>query len=154
VGKIGIDDIVVKVPDSDKGTKETNLSVYQGDIFRISFQAWAQSCSKLTGDEVNYLLGNNPTTTFGQHYCDFANNSSQLVMHTKLRRMDCIIEKEMSGYEDGNPKDDGIESVVVNPKNELPVRMSMVVSVSPQEEKELKISNKYGFTMLVTKHDE
>lgn len=154
VGRIGIDDIVVKVPDSDKGTKEANLSVYQGDIFRMSFQAWAQSYSKLTGDEVNYLLGNNPTTTFGLHYCDFANNSSQLVMYTKLRRMDTIMEKEMSGNEDGNPNDDGTESVVFNPKNELPVRISMVVSVDPQEEKELKISNQYGFTMLVTKHDE
>ena len=88
IAEIGIDEHVIEVPDRDSGTKESNLSKYGGDFLRENFRFRASTIAKLSPDEVAYLLGNKPVSTVGRHYIDFLNDTSQLIMHEKLNRMD------------------------------------------------------------------
>lgn len=82
---------MVTIPDYQKGSKETNLSHYQGDFFRENFKYWAQELCKFTTDELAYHVGNIPATTFGKFYCDFLNDVSQLTLYVKLQRLGAIL---------------------------------------------------------------
>lgn len=95
---VGIEDRIIEIPDSEKGTKETNLNRYQGDFFRENFRHWALTRAKLTSDETLYLLGNKPETTFGIYYCDFLNDASQLMIFVKLLRWDAVFAANNFGY--------------------------------------------------------
>lgn len=86
-----IDEHVIVVPDYKKGRKETNLAHYYGDFFRENFKYWAQELCKLTPDELAYLVGNIPASTFGRFYCDFMNDASQLVLFVKLQRLNAVL---------------------------------------------------------------
>ena len=97
VVSVGIDDRIIEVPDIKTGTKETNLNRYGGDFFRENFRHWALNFAKLTPDEIQYLLGNKPATTFGIFYCDYLNEASQLMMHVKLQRLDAFLRRENAG---------------------------------------------------------
>lgn len=87
VGAIGIQDIIVDLPDMDEenGTKETNLASYRGDIFRAHFRYRAIECG-FTESEIQYFLGLRQTSPFGKNYCDYLNDFSQLAMYQKLCR--------------------------------------------------------------------
>jgi hypothetical protein len=89
--RIGVPEHIIAVPDNDNGTKETNLNHYSGDLFRENFRYWSLSYSKLSEDEVSYLLGNKRKTTFGRYYCDYLNDASQFVLRTKLQRLSAMI---------------------------------------------------------------
>lgn len=97
VAEAGINDRIIEVPDIENGTKETNLNRYGGDFFRENFRHWALNFAKLTPDEIQYLLGNKPATTFGIFYCDYLNEASQLMMHVKLQRLDAFLRRENAG---------------------------------------------------------
>lgn len=88
---VGIPAHIVEIPDNEKGTKETNLNHYGGDFFRENFRYWALNKAKLTIDEVLYLIGNKPETTFGMFYCDYLNDASQLMLYVKLLRIDAFL---------------------------------------------------------------
>lgn len=88
---VGIDDRVVDVATTDKGTKETNLNQYGGDFFRENFKHWGQALGCFNTDELMYLIGNKPDTTFGRYYCDFLNDASQLMMAIKLQRISAML---------------------------------------------------------------
>ncbi|WP_458407291.1 hypothetical protein [Anaerotignum sp.] len=90
ISLVGIPDHIIEIPDKEKGTKETNLNHYGGDFFRENFRYWALNKAKLTIDEVLYLIGNKPETTFGIFYCDYLNDASQLLMFVKLLRLDTL----------------------------------------------------------------
>jgi len=90
ISSLGIPDHIIKIPDKEKGTKETNLSHYGGDFFRENFRYWALNKAKFSIDEVLYLIGNKPETTFGIFYCDYLNDASQLVLYTKMLRLDTL----------------------------------------------------------------
>lgn len=87
VGAIGIQDIIVDLPDMDEenGTKETNLASYRGDIFRSNLRYRAIECG-FTESEIQYFLGLRQTSPFGKNYCDYLNSFSQLAMYQKLCR--------------------------------------------------------------------
>ena len=93
ISLLGIPDHIIEIPDKEKGTKETNLSHYGGDFFRENFRYWALNKAKFTIDEVLYLIGNKPETTFGIFYCDYLNDASQLVLYTKLLRLDTLFSE-------------------------------------------------------------
>lgn len=90
ISLLGIPDHIIEIPDKEKGTKETNLSHYGGDFFRENFRYWALNRAKFTIDEVLYLIGNQPETTFGIFYCDYLNDASQLILYTKMLRLDTL----------------------------------------------------------------
>lgn len=93
ISLLSIPDHIIEIPDKEKGTKETNLSHYGGDFFRENFRYWALNKAKFTIDEVLYLIGNKPETTFGIFYCDYLNDASQLVLYTKLLRLDTLFSE-------------------------------------------------------------
>jgi len=83
---IGISDHIIEIPDSKGGTKETNLSRYGGDFFKENFRYWTRELCKMQQDEILYLIGNKPATTFGRYYCDFLNDAVQLQLLVKMQR--------------------------------------------------------------------
>lgn len=91
ISMLGIPDVAVSIPDLDGGFKDTNLSKYQGDLLRENFRYWALTKAKLLDDEIQYLLGNRRSTTFGIFYCDYLCDASQYLLYSKLRRMDAIL---------------------------------------------------------------
>lgn len=83
-----IPDEFIYVPIDDGGVKETNLAHYGGDLFRANFQYYALSTARFSQDELRYLLGNTPATTFGRYYCDFLNDAVQFILYRKLMRLE------------------------------------------------------------------
>lgn len=66
--QLHLPDKLIEIPTKDNGSIETNLNRYSGNFFRENFRFWVSTYAKLSGDEVQYLLGNRPDTTFGQFY--------------------------------------------------------------------------------------
>ena len=94
VRSIGIPEIVVSLPDKANGTKETNLTSYHGDIFRTNFRYQSNYTCGFTESEIRYILGLRQISTFGQNYCDYLNNFSQLIMYQKLCRWDAVLRAD------------------------------------------------------------
>lgn len=63
---------------------------YAGDILRENFKFMATDFANFTPDEIAYILGNQTDTTAAQHYIDFKNEISQLLLYVKMRRIDAI----------------------------------------------------------------
>lgn len=81
-----IPDQIIQIPDTQKGTKETNLNRYQGDIFRSNLRFYLQEKAEpvVDIDEMMYLLGNTCVTTFARNYYDFEQELSQFLLWEKL----------------------------------------------------------------------
>lgn len=84
VRAVNIPPRVILVPDQEKGTVETNLSHYSGDIFRSNFRSHGLQAARLEVGELAYLIGNKPQTTFESHYFDYMNDGEQFIIWTKL----------------------------------------------------------------------
>ena len=61
--KLGIKEDLVSIPTEDNGTKDTDLSLYSGNLLRENFRFHAETKCSLTEDELCYLLGNDRATT-------------------------------------------------------------------------------------------
>ena len=87
VRAIGIPDNIVSLPHPDDidGTKETNLSVYKGDIFRSNFHHYVNHICGFIDEESRYILGMKQVTPFGNNYCDFTNPLSQFTIYKKMQ---------------------------------------------------------------------
>lgn len=84
--ELGIEDDVIMVPDEKRGTVETNLAKYYGDLLRENFRfRAAEKCGMTTG-EIAYLLGVQATVTHERFYCDYSNTYKMLQMQRKLQR--------------------------------------------------------------------
>ena len=88
---VALPDHIIPVPDNMKGSKETNLSKYYGDFFRMNFSYWLRTTAQFNTDELQYVLGNQAQTTFGHYYCDFLADSSQLILLKKLQRWEAVL---------------------------------------------------------------
>ena len=76
----------VVLPDKEGNEIETDLNIYNGDIFRTNFRDKALNVAGFGLDELNYYLGLKRPDTFSQHYCDYTNQYVQLQMARKLDR--------------------------------------------------------------------
>lgn len=74
IKKLNIPAVIIPIPDNSKGTIETNLAYYPGDIFRTNFDYYARHTGKFELGEIEYFLGLQPSTTFSRNYCDYAND--------------------------------------------------------------------------------
>lgn len=81
---IGIEHVTLIIPDEKDGSKESDFTQYQSDIFRTNLRYRLKNTCGFTNSECDYVLGVQMKNTFAKHYCDFANPLSQLVMLTKL----------------------------------------------------------------------
>lgn len=80
----GIPDQIIQVPSKKKGVIETNLSHYQGDIFRSNFRFYGLQLARLEEGELDYIIGNKPDTTFESYYLDYTNQAVQYAIWMKL----------------------------------------------------------------------
>lgn len=81
---IGIEHVTLTIPDEKDGSKESDFTQYQSDIFRTNLRYRLKNTCGFTNSECDYVLGVQMKNTFAKHYCDFANPFSQLIMLTKL----------------------------------------------------------------------
>lgn len=95
ITSIGISEHKVILPGADDEFRETDLNKYYGDFIRENFRYWSVKSSKLTADELAYLLRIKSPTTLGRFYCDFLNEASQLILYLKL----CRWESDLIGVE-------------------------------------------------------
>ena len=72
-----------------------DLSRYGGDFLREHFRYVCSDVAGLQSDEIAYLLGTTPLTTFGRYYCDYLNPAAQYMLFTKLCRIDSLIESPL-----------------------------------------------------------
>lgn len=151
VDEIGIVDVHISYSDNIKGTKETNLSRYGGDIFRSNFKYWAYSYAKMTADEVQYLLGNRPDTTFGTYYCDFVNDMAQLSLYVKLRRIDSFLLDVSRNYEEKVKNELDGEVHVFKANGDLPLNLNIIATGANLTDYNIRISNNYGFSLQAVK---
>lgn len=123
-----------------------SFSDYGGDFARENFRYYASDVAGLTADEIAYILGNKPPTTFGAHYCDYHNPASQYVLATKLNRINALLEKEnlFSKPKPAHISDSG-EYVFRNDKSSNPIQLN-IVKKNEYKVKEIKIdvSSSYG----------
>lgn len=87
IKKLNIPAEIIPIPDNSKGTIDTNLAYYPGDIFRTNFDYYARHTGKFELGEIEYFLGLQPSTTFSRNYCDYANDYAQFILFTKLERI-------------------------------------------------------------------
>lgn len=147
---VGIEDRIIEIPDKDNGTKETNLNRYNGDFFRENFRYWGLNGAKLTPDEVLYLLGNKPETTFGIYYCDFLNDASQLMMYVKLLRLDAVFDSSGSNYAQ-NIKLQAIQSFNHEflPITNHPLKIHIRLTLQNEGQIDLQSESKYGMSTYI-----
>lgn len=80
----GIPAQVILLSDQNKGTVETNLAHYHGDIFRSNFRFYGLQSVHLEDGELAYLIGNKASTTFEKFYFDYTNPAEQHEMWVKM----------------------------------------------------------------------
>jgi len=142
---LGIPDVAVSIPDLDGGFKDTNLSKYQGDLLRENFRYWALTKAKLLDDEIQYLLGNRRSTTFGIFYCDYLCDASQYLLYSKLRRMDAILlypSEDLFLKKDYEITDS--DSHEYRGENEYPMQLDMTVIPADSEAVKITITATHG----------
>lgn len=145
---IGIDDEIIIVPDNDKGTVETNLTRYCGDILRTNFEYYARTVAAMNIDEICYLMGNEPKTVIGKNYVSLIDDPLQYIMHIKMQRMYGVLHKssrhlsvELTG---------AVKSYNVSLQNDE-VLLCRIKKSNPEDEKEeITISSKHGIKCEIT----
>ncbi len=87
IKKLELPPDIITIPDNAKGTTETNLAYYQGDLFRMNFHYYARHIGKFEAGEIEYFLGLQASTTFSRNYCDYSNVFAQYILFIKLERV-------------------------------------------------------------------
>lgn len=128
-----------------------SLSDYGGDFLRENFRFTASSVAGMNVDEIAYILGNTPQTTFGIYYCDYQNSSSQHLLRTKLNRIGYILKKSSSFHP---PKTIHLEANVAkemsNDESALPIQVNMIVSNKKDEPCNISFESDYGIKIYKT----
>lgn len=90
INTAGIKGIDITISTDDGSGLEVDLGKYKGDIFRENIRYWMLKFG-FNNDEIAYLLGNKRPTTFGNYYCDFSNDFTQLRLYTKILRLQAYL---------------------------------------------------------------
>lgn len=93
---LGIPDQVIRIPDSNNGTIESNLSEYQSDLLHSNYGHWARHLGKLDEGEISYLMGRKAEITFSVNYCDYENVISQFQLFLKQNRIASVVLQPVS----------------------------------------------------------
>ena len=131
VKDLGLPENVVSVPKTDGQMRETDLNLFQGDIFRENFRFWAMKKAGLSSDETAFLLGNKPDQTLFIHYVDLLNEAAQYMLYVKIRRLEIFLEygDRTQAVVEHEIRDDSVH--LIGPvKSEI---LQMEVHVEPDE---------------------
>lgn len=143
---LGIKEEVISIPDSKKGTIETDLSRYAGDIFRSNYVFWSTKV-KFTADEICYLIGNKTVTTLGTHYIDYMCDDIQLLLYAKQERIFNIIQKKSSIEIETVQIEGGRKSRRVHVKGPMHARICIEATCNNENNGNVEIKSNYGFSL-------
>lgn len=149
-----LDDHMIQIPDSDGGWKETNLSHYQGDFFRMNFKYWAVELCKFTQDELAFFVGNVGVTTVGRNYCDYQADTSQLILFAKLQRLEALLRYRENALPMETIPFSGHPSYEIKITRKLgrPIRLQLWLHVSGGSgEVKLTVNSDYGVSTYLTR---
>lgn len=146
--------LISEIPDSKKGTIETDFLSYGGDIFKSNFQHYGLYKANFNQGELDYLLGRKTDTPFARNYCDFGNDAAQLVLGVKQNRFMTIFmkdEKPRTKMTRLVPDSKGVIQYESEKPRTSAVSIVATLSLSEQDEVEISIENKYGFDLSISR---
>lgn len=146
--------LISEIPDSKKGTIETDFLSYGGDIFKSNFQHYGLYKANFNQGELDYLLGRKTDTPFARNYCDFGNDAAQLVLGVKQNRFMTIFmkdEKLRTKMTRLVPDSKGAIRYESEKPRTSAVSIVATLSLSEQDEVEISIENKYGFDLSISR---
>ena len=134
---------MILLPSEKNEFEEVDLRNYNGDIFRSNFRHYALSRCGYQKDEVDYLTGNKPDSTFARNYCDYANDAVQYHLRLKEDRFANLFSKAEDAtlsyvHLDGSVFHTGCDSHHC-------AQVSFIVERGYEDE--IQVSNKHGFTV-------
>lgn len=146
--------LISEIPDSKKGTIETDFLSYGGDIFKSNFQHFGLYKANFNQGELDYLLGRKTDSPFARNYCDFGNDAAQLVLGVKQNRFMTIFLKEKNPVTKMTrlvPNSEGAIRYESDKPRTSAVSIVATLSLSDQETVEISIENKYGFDLSISR---
>lgn len=138
VSNLGLPEDIVTLPDIDGEMRNSNINIFQGDIFRENFRYWASMHAGFTTDEVCYCLGNRPETIFAINYCDFLNEGSQFVLYLKFRRLEAILNQFDETVQHFYMNIEDQESHLIESSGSFPLQLE--IEAEPDEEGNIELS--------------
>lgn len=123
----------------------TDFSKYMGDFLRENFRYNAHVIGRMNADEVAYFLANKPETTFACSYCDYSRDSSQLILQTKLRRIDSVLKGEERKENEGAPSlEIGNDWTDIPPVGNCPTRINIMASPDTEVDYRIELKSDFG----------
>ena len=92
-----IDKEEIQIPINETEFEQIDLRSYNGDIFRSNFRHFALSDCAYEKDELDFLTGNKPDSTFARNYCDMENDASQYRLYIKQNRFARLLQECKEG---------------------------------------------------------
>ena len=136
-----------KIAEQSIGDDTVELSEYGGVFLVENFRYVASDIACLQPDELAFILGNKPATTFGIYYCDYNNPMSQYMLKIKLNRIDVLL---INDSRFSVPK-------TVELKNELlfgpngsiyPLQLNIIAENKTDTDSEIEIISDYGTSVF------
>lgn len=139
------------IPDSKKGTIETDFLNYGGDIFKSNYRHYALYSAGFNSGEIDYLQGKQSEIPFSRNYCDYGNDASQLILLLKQDRLMNVFTKQslpMAKQMSINNIEEFVYCSDDNPSGTLELTMN----IKTDEETALKVTiqNDFGFDIQLT----
>ena len=139
------------IPDSKKGTIETDFLNYGGDIFKSNYRHYALYSAGFNSGEIDYLQGKQSEIPFSRNYCDYGNDASQLILLLKQDRLMNVFTKQslpMAKQMSINNIEEFAYCSDDNPSGTLELTMN----IKTDEETALKVTiqNDFGFDIQLT----
>ena len=137
---------------TQRGRKKINFSRYKGDIFRSNYRHHSISNCGFSEGEVDYLLGNKPSSTFSLNYCDYENDCSQVLLLLKQNRLSNLFKNESDSI---NKQTIRNESFSFMSNKHLKHHENIIIDIKGIRDGvvDLSIDNEYGFDLEITEYD-
>lgn len=144
--------IISEIPDSKKGTIETDFLSYGGDIFRSNYQHYGLYKAGFNQGELDYLLGRKTDTPFARNYCDFGNDAAQMVLGVKQNRLMGIFKEDKllptKSFQYIPETQKPIEYISDSSSTSI-VNIVATISLSAQDIVSLEVKSKHGFDLSI-----
>ncbi|MDY3931539.1 MAG: hypothetical protein SOZ08_07550 [Erysipelotrichaceae bacterium] len=134
---------MILLPSEKNEFEEVDLRNYNGDIFRSNFRHYALSRCGYQKDEVDYLTGNKPDSTFARNYCDYANDAVQYHLRLKQDRFANLFSKAKDATLSYAHLDGSVYQTGCDPHHWTQV--SFIVERGNDDE--IQVRNQHGFTV-------
>lgn len=150
IKKAGIPDQLIEIPTDGKGTVESNLAYYRGDLFRANFKHYGLLCCRYDPGELAYLLRTKGPDTYARNYCDYANAKLQLILAIKQRRWLHWLLHEESGSGTHTERQ-GVAEFTYEADRACGGLSAVIVPQTKNGELRITLENTHGFCADITR---